>query len=157
MSNRTFPILLGLFFKTSLSAKQGSWCESFHMKMSSACSFIFMQIKVIFIRIVSHLDSLWNRGTRRLANGLFPLGEVLAGNHGLVAVFTIQSAKVHDYNYHDSLRAFLIVGTGLFWSRKSLVSVTCAGVFIWENMHLSYLETEISGSLLIWTHHWFAA
>ena len=26
-------------------------CETFHMKMSFACSFIFMQIKVIFIRI----------------------------------------------------------------------------------------------------------
>ena len=32
--------------------------ETFHMKMSSACSFIFMQIKVIFIRMVLHLDSL---------------------------------------------------------------------------------------------------
>ena len=31
--------------------------------MSSACTFIFMQIKVIFIRMVSHLDSLWDRGT----------------------------------------------------------------------------------------------
>ena len=40
------------------------------MKMSSACSFIFMQIKVIFIRMVSHLDSLLNRGTRKLGNGL---------------------------------------------------------------------------------------
>ena len=38
--------------------------------MSSACSFIFMQIRVIFIRMVSHLDSLWNRGTRELGNGL---------------------------------------------------------------------------------------
>ena len=38
--------------------------------MSSACSFIFIQIKVIFIRMVSHLDSLWNRGTRELGNGL---------------------------------------------------------------------------------------
>ena len=35
-----------------------SKCETFHMKMSSARSFIFMQIKVIFIRMVSHLDSL---------------------------------------------------------------------------------------------------
>ena len=33
-----------------------SKCETFLMKMSSACSFIFMQIKVIFIRMVSHLD-----------------------------------------------------------------------------------------------------
>ena len=39
-------------------------------KLSSACSFIFMQImiKIIFIRMVSHLDSLWNRGTRKLGN-----------------------------------------------------------------------------------------
>ena len=50
-----------------------SKCETFHMKISFACSFIFMQIKVIFIRIVSHLDSLGNRGTRELGNGLFSL------------------------------------------------------------------------------------
>ena len=43
-----------------------SKCEIFLMKMSSACRFIFMQIKVIFIRMVSHLDLLWNRGTREL-------------------------------------------------------------------------------------------
>ena len=30
-----------------------------------------MQIKIIFIRMVLHLDSLWNRGTRELGNGLF--------------------------------------------------------------------------------------
>ena len=29
-----------------------STCKTFHMKISSACSFIFMQIKVIFIRMV---------------------------------------------------------------------------------------------------------
>ena len=57
-----FRVLLWLCFKTSLRAK-----------MSSACSFIFMQIKVIFIRMVLHLDSLWNRGTRELGNGLLHL------------------------------------------------------------------------------------
>ena len=45
-----------------------SKCKTFLMKMSPACSFISMQIKVIFIRMVSHLDSLWNRGTRELEN-----------------------------------------------------------------------------------------
>ena len=45
--------------------------ETFHMKMSCTCKFIFMQIKVIFIRMVSHLDPLWNRDTRELGNGLF--------------------------------------------------------------------------------------
>ena len=34
-----------------------SKCEIFHTKMSSAPSFIFIQLKVIFI-MVSHLDSL---------------------------------------------------------------------------------------------------
>ena len=57
--NRPFPSSLLPLFPNE------SKCETFHMKMSSAYSFIFMQIKVILIRIVSHLDSLWNRGTRR--------------------------------------------------------------------------------------------
>ena len=61
--NRPFPSsLVPLFQKESK-------CETIHMKMSSACSFIFMQIKVIFI-MVSQLDSLWNRGTREVGNGL---------------------------------------------------------------------------------------
>ena len=56
--NRPFPSSLVPLFQNE------SKCETFHMNMSSACSFIFMQIKVIFIRMVSHLDSFWNRGTR---------------------------------------------------------------------------------------------
>ena len=50
--NWSFPSSLVPLFQNE------SKCETFHMKMSSACSFIFMQIKVIFIRMVSHLDSL---------------------------------------------------------------------------------------------------
>ena len=57
-SNRSFPSSLVSLFQN----------ETFHMKMSSACSFIFTQIKVILI-MVSHLDSLWNRGTRELGIG----------------------------------------------------------------------------------------
>ena len=63
-----------------------SKCETFLMKMSSAYSFIFMQIKVIFIRMVSHLDSLWNRGTRELGNGLFRLCSQANQNHLLRVV-----------------------------------------------------------------------
>ena len=47
---RPFPSSLVPLFQSE------SKCETFHMKMSSACSFIFMQIKVIFIRKVSQLD-----------------------------------------------------------------------------------------------------
>ena len=61
---RPFPSSLVPLFQNE------SKCETFHMKMSSACSFIFMQIKVNFIRMVLHLDSLWNRGRRELGNGL---------------------------------------------------------------------------------------
>ena len=63
--NRPFPSSLEPLFQNE------SNCETFHMKMSSACSFIFMQIKVVFIQMVSHLDSPCNRGTRELENGLF--------------------------------------------------------------------------------------
>ena len=50
--NRPFPSSRVPLFQNETK------CETFHMKMSSACSFIFMQIKVIFIRKVSHLASL---------------------------------------------------------------------------------------------------
>ena len=66
-ANRPFPCSLVPLFQNE------SKCETFHMKMSSACSFIFMQIKVIFIRMVLHLDSLRDRDTRELGNGLFAL------------------------------------------------------------------------------------
>ena len=51
-ANRPFPSSLIPLFQNE------SKYETFHTKMSSACSFIFMQIKVISIRMVSHLDSL---------------------------------------------------------------------------------------------------
>ena len=57
-----FRVLLSLCFKTSVSSKPFLWKWVRHK------SFIFMQIKVIFIRMVSKLDSLWNRGARELGN-----------------------------------------------------------------------------------------
>ena len=36
--------------------------RNFSYENGSACNFIFPQIKVILIRMVSHLDSLWNWG-----------------------------------------------------------------------------------------------
>ena len=46
-TNRPFPSSLAPLFQNE------SKCETFHMKMSSACSFIFIQIKVTFRRMVS--------------------------------------------------------------------------------------------------------
>ena len=45
--NRPIPSSLVPLFQNEFK------CETFHMKMSSACSFIFIQIKVIFMRMVS--------------------------------------------------------------------------------------------------------
>ena len=80
--------------------------------MSSACSFIFMQIKVIFIRMVSHVDSPWNRGTRELWNDLlacvcwFPaLGTGWFGS-GCMRVFS-RLAR---------FACFAALGTGLIFS-----------------------------------------
>ena len=52
LENRPFPSSLEPLFQNE------SKCKTIHTKMSSAFSVIFMQIKVIFIRIISHLDSL---------------------------------------------------------------------------------------------------
>ena len=50
--NRLFASSLVTLFQNE------SECETFHMKMSSTCSFILMQIKVIFIWMVSHLGPI---------------------------------------------------------------------------------------------------
>ena len=65
-----FRVFLYLCFKTSLSAKPFIWkwvlrAVSFSCKSKS---FSF------HLRLASHLDSLWNRGTKELENGLFVHG-----------------------------------------------------------------------------------
>ena len=59
-----FRILPCLCFKTRLVRNLFVWKWVKH-PVSFSC-----KSKVIFIRMVSHLDSLWNRGTRELGNGL---------------------------------------------------------------------------------------
>ena len=56
--NRPFPSSFVPLFQNE------SKCETFLMKMSSACSFILIQIKVIFITMVSHLKQR-HKGTRK--------------------------------------------------------------------------------------------
>lgn len=70
---RPFPSALVPLFQNECK------CETFQMKMSSACSSIFMQIKGIFIWMVSQLVSLWNRGTRVPGNSLLLLLRMLRG------------------------------------------------------------------------------
>ena len=96
-----------------------SECETFHMKMSSACSFIFMQIKVIFIRMVSHLDSLWNRGTRKLVHGLFNF-MFIHTNHMQKEKFVIISNKVTMKGQYSVSQMHLILPQ-FFWHFKLLL------------------------------------
>ena len=63
--NRLFPSCLFPLCQNE------SKCKNIRMKMCSTYRFFFMQIKLVFIRMVLHLDSFWNRGTRELGNGLF--------------------------------------------------------------------------------------
>ena len=54
--SKLFSVLIGHFRGSLVPLFQNEFkCETFHMKMSSACSFIFMQIKVVFTRMVSYL------------------------------------------------------------------------------------------------------
>ena len=58
-----FPVAWCLCFKTSLSAKP-------YEKDTLICMKMKLHAELIFIWMVSHLDSLWNRGTGELRNGL---------------------------------------------------------------------------------------
>ena len=73
-------------------------CETFHTK----CSSIFKQIKVIFIRMVFYLDSLWNRGTRELGNDLLPQ----AGHKSLATCWS------HDFfmQWYGWENYFIVIG-----------------------------------------------
>ena len=67
-TNRPFPSSVVPLF-------QSEWkCENILMKMTFICMKKKPRAELIFIWKVSHLDSLWNRGTRELGNGLFSLG-----------------------------------------------------------------------------------
>ena len=56
--NRAFPISLGPLFQSE------SKCEIILMKMTLICMKMNLHAELIFISKVSHLDSLWNKGTR---------------------------------------------------------------------------------------------
>ena len=102
-NNRPSPSSLVRLFQNK------SKCETFHMKMSSACRFSFMQIKVISIRIVSHLDSLWNRGTRELGNGLLVI--TLFMWMVLPLLYTIKLINL----YHDIKKLAVPANSRVLW------------------------------------------
>ena len=62
--NRSFPSSFVSRFQCE------SKCETFLMKMTLICMKMILHAELIFIWKVSHLDSLCNRGTRELGNGL---------------------------------------------------------------------------------------
>ena len=62
--NRPFPSSLVPLFQSE------SKCETILMKMTFICMKKKLHAELIFIWKVSHLDSLWKRGTRELGNGL---------------------------------------------------------------------------------------
>ena len=93
IDNRPFPSYpLPLF-------QNESRCETIHMKMSFTFTSIFMQIKVIFISMVSHVDSFWNWGKWQLGNGLFRMLQLT--NTEIMACFT-----QGDANTRESLEEF---------------------------------------------------
>ena len=63
-SNRPFPSSLVPLFQSE------SKCDTILMKMTFISMKMKLHAELIFIWKVSHLDSFWNRGTRKLGNGL---------------------------------------------------------------------------------------
>ena len=73
--DRPFPSSLVPLFQGE------SKCETILMKMTLICMKMKLHAELIFIWKVSHLDSLWNRGTRELGNGLLKLGIQIVSNY----------------------------------------------------------------------------
>jgi len=65
-------------------------CETIHMKMCFPYKFIFMQIKLIFIRKVLYGDSFWKKGTRYICNGGWVVATLL------IFLFNISIRFFHD-------------------------------------------------------------
>ena len=70
--NRPFPSYPSPLFQNE------STCETIHMKMCSTFTSIFMQIKLIFIWMVWHVDSFRSWGKRQLGNGLLREGDTFS-------------------------------------------------------------------------------
>ena len=120
--NRPFLSSLNPLFQTSPSVKLFIWKWDLH-------AFIFMQMKVIFIRMVSHLDSLWNRGTKELRNGLFFKLKCI---WQIFFDFVIWSSLVPSgkcvYTLLVSSRSFGLAAT--HWSSSGLSKCFCAMWFL---------------------------
>ena len=80
--NRPFPSSLLPQFQSE------SKCETFLMKMTLICMKMKLHAELIFIWKVSPLDSLWNRGTRELGNGLFKSRDDSNGRISLFCFYT---------------------------------------------------------------------
>ena len=90
-NNRPFPSSLVPLFQSE------SKCDTILMEMTLICMKMKLRAELIFIRKVSHLDSLWNRGTRELGNGLLPsclcmyiLSNIFINSFVLSAMYFVQ-------------------------------------------------------------------
>ena len=84
---------LCLCFKASLTAKPFSWKWLICMKMK-------LHAQLIFIRMVSHLDSFWNRETRELGNGLFRINTV--GHRWSIQYGEARDWGTKDFNFAEN-------------------------------------------------------
>ena len=105
-----------------------SKCETFHMKMSSACSFIFMQIKVIFIWRVLLLDSFWNRGSRKLRNGLIFLGLVIEHNRTHTKIWSMEQNRTVGQQSYSIKRATTELISTLIKNRVKKTKKKCLNI-----------------------------
>ena len=110
-------------------------------KMSSACRFIFIQIKVIFIRMVSYLESFWNRDTRELRNGL--LAPIYSKRH-------LQHDNMHFFSLTLRFMTFFTQARAemkFLWTRKW---PTSQDFFLTFSYHFAAVATSSHKKILLW-------
>ena len=126
-TNRSFPSTLVPLFQRE------SKCETVLMKMTLICMKKKLRAEVIFIWKVSLLDSLWNRGTRELGNGLLRHRDVIyprfSTHVSWVLACMLSRCMIKWWELRDSLADFHSDGReeklGLFYTLLCSARACC--------------------------------
>ena len=106
--------------------------------MISLCNFIFMQIKVVFISLVSHLDSLWSEGTRELGNGLFQYFRIIACRRKFLRILYVKESNNQCFQEevmeYLEWKAAVNISYAFFSKRKFETSIPCDQIKIWLSL-----------------------
>ena len=138
--NRPFPSYLAPLFQNESSSK------TLHMKMSLICMKMNMYAELIFISMILHEDSFWQRGQRQLGNDLLILKPQLPKFIGRNSVKKLKQNIQNGKFFSDSRIVFTLcfhvpVPNTHLWMSESLTVILVFLIAFWS---------VLAGRLRLW-------